>query len=61
MACRPDNGLYYMRARYYSAILNRCVNADVKKGTSQTSESLNRYAYANGNPIGNIDLFGTDT
>ncbi|ADU26441.1 RHS repeat-associated core domain-containing protein [Ethanoligenens harbinense] len=55
------NGLYYMRARYYSPTLLRFVNADVKKGNIQTSESLNRCAYANGNPINDIDPFGTDT
>ncbi|MFT9057378.1 MAG: RHS repeat-associated core domain-containing protein [Ethanoligenens sp.] len=52
-----SNGLYYMRARYYSATLKRFVNADVKKGSIQTSESLNRHVYANGSPVNNIDLF----
>ncbi|MFT9056674.1 MAG: RHS repeat-associated core domain-containing protein [Ethanoligenens sp.] len=56
-----SNGLYYMRARYYSATLNRFVNADVRKGNIQSSESLNRYAYANGNPVNLIDPFGTSS
>ncbi|AVQ95570.1 RHS repeat-associated core domain-containing protein [Ethanoligenens harbinense] len=47
-----------MLARYYSTTLKRFVNADVKKGNIQTSESLNRYAYVNGNPVNLIDPFG---
>ncbi|MFT9078674.1 RHS repeat-associated core domain-containing protein [Ethanoligenens sp.] len=60
-ACRPtdSNGLYYMRARYYSSTLKRFVNVDVKKGNIQDAETLNRYAYANGDPINLIDPFGT--
>ena len=52
------NGLLYMRARYYSPELRRFVNADVLLGDINNSATLNRYAYANGNPISNIDPFG---
>ncbi|MBO5021409.1 MAG: RHS repeat-associated core domain-containing protein [Clostridia bacterium] len=53
-----SNGLIYMRARYYSPEFRRFVNADILMGDINNSPSLNRYAYANGNPISNIDPFG---
>lgn len=53
-----SNGLLYMRARYYSPELRRFVNADILMGDINNSTTLNRYAYANGNPISNIDPFG---
>ena len=52
------NGLLYMRARYYSPELRRFINADILMGDINNSTTLNRYAYANGNPISNIDPFG---
>ena len=52
------NGLLYMRARYYSPDLRRFVNADVIHGEISNSVTLNRYAYANGNPSMNIDPLG---
>jgi len=54
-----DNGLYYMRARYYSPELKRFINADTIKGTIYDSRTLNGYAYANGNPVSLVDPFGT--
>ena len=53
-----DNGLIYMRARYYSPELRRFVNADIIAGKITNAITLNRYAYANGNPVSNIDPFG---
>ena len=53
-----SNGLYYMRARYYSPTLLRFVNADTLTGSIQNSETLNRFAYANGNQINFTDPFG---
>ena len=53
-----SNGLLYMRARYYSPELRRFINADILMGDINNSSTLNRYAYANGNPISNIDPFG---
>ena len=52
------NGLIYMRARYYSPELRRFVNADIIAGEISNAVTLNRYAYANGNPVSNIDPFG---
>ena len=52
------NGLIYMRARYYSPEHRRFVNADIVKGEITNAITLNRYAYANGNPVSNVDPFG---
>ena len=53
-----DNGLIYMRARYYSPAMKRFINADVIVGTISNAVTLNRFAYANGNPVSLIDPFG---
>ena len=47
-----------MRARYYSPELRRFINADIIAGEISNAITLNRYAYANGNPVSNIDPFG---
>ena len=52
------NGLLYMRARYYSPDMHRFINADIIPGEISNAVTLNRYAYANGNPVSNIDPFG---
>ena len=49
-----DNGLLFMRARYYNPVLCRFVNAD----PIGLAGGLNWYAYANGNPIDQVDPFG---
>ena len=56
-----DNGLIYMRARYYSPEMERFVNADIIPGKLSNAITLNRFAYANGNPVSNIDPFGLTT
>ncbi len=53
-----DNGLYYMRARYYSPEMRRFVNADIVAGQLSNAVTLNRFAYANGNPVSFVDPFG---
>jgi len=53
-----SNGLLYMRARYYSPVLRRFINADILHGEISDSTSLNRYAYVNGNPVSFVDPFG---
>ena len=55
-----DNGLYYMRTRYYNINIKRFINQDVVIGSIERSGSLNRYAYVEGNPISYIDPFGLD-
>ena len=52
------NGLIYMRARYYSPAMRRFINADIIPGEISNAVTLNRYAYANGNPVSNVDPFG---
>ena len=51
-------GLIYMRARYYSPDMKRFINADVVAGKLSKAITLNRYAYANGNPVSLVDPFG---
>ena len=53
-----DNGLIYMRARYYSPEMKRFINADVVAGAISNAITLNRFAYANGNPVSFVDPFG---
>ena len=53
-----DNGLIYMRARYYSPAMRRFVNADIVPGKITNAVTLNRFAYANGNPVSFVDPFG---
>lgn len=53
-----NNGLIYMRARYYNPAIRRFVNADVLHGEISDSTSLNRYSYVNGNPVSYVDPFG---
>ena len=53
-----SNGLYYMRARYYNSDIKRFINQDIKVGDIGSSQSLNRYAYCEGNPVSMVDPFG---
>ena len=53
-----NNGLIYMRARYYNPELKRFINADVLHGEIADSTSLNRYSYVNGNPVSFVDPVG---
>ena len=52
------NGLYHMRARYYNVSIMRFINQDVVHGNLSDSQSLNRFAYVEGNPINFLDPFG---
>jgi RHS repeat-associated protein len=53
-----NNGLIYMRARYYSPDMKRFINADIVAGSISNAITLNRFAYANGNPVSFVDPFG---
>ncbi len=53
-----NNGLIYMRARYYCPELRRFINADILHGEISDSTSLNRYSYVNGDPVSFVDPFG---
>jgi hypothetical protein len=47
-----------MRARYYNPAIRRFINQDVLFGELNPGISLNRFAYANSNPISLVDPFG---
>ena len=53
-----DNGLYYMRARYYNPDIKRFINQDIISGSIDDGRTLNRYAYVNGDPVNLTDPFG---
>ena len=53
-----NNSLIYMRARYYSPEMKRFINADIVAGKLSNAITLNRFAYANGNPVSFVDPFG---
>jgi len=55
-----SNGLIYMRARYYSPEMRRFINADIIPGEISNAITLNRFAYANVNPVSNVDPFGLE-
>lgn len=46
---------------YYNPTLRRFINQDTVLGAITTPASMNRFAYANGNPVSGIDPFGTVT
>ena len=53
-----DNTLLYMRQRYYDTEIKRFINQDILTGSIGDSQSLNRYAYVQGNPVSYSDPFG---
>jgi RHS repeat-associated protein len=57
----PDTGLVYMQARYYDPAVGRFLSTDASKPSAGSAFTFNRYAYANNNPIGNVDLDGKQT
>ena len=52
------NGLHYMRARFYRADIARFMSLDPMAGSPRTPQTLNRYAYASGNPVMGVDPSG---
>ncbi|MFC1525054.1 RHS repeat domain-containing protein [Planctomycetota bacterium] len=50
----PETGLYFYRARYYSAEIGRFLNRD----PAEDDSLLNLYAYVGNNPINYVDPFG---
>ncbi|MGN2272065.1 RHS repeat-associated core domain-containing protein [Priestia megaterium] len=53
-----NNGLYYMRARYYNPEIKRFINQDVLLGAISNGLGMNRYSYVQGNPTNRIDPTG---
>ena len=56
-----DNGLIYMRARYYATEIQRFLSLDPVLGSVSDSQSLNRYAFCVNDPINRIDPLGADS
>src|SRR5207253_817647 len=57
----PNLGLLYLRARYYDTTLGRFASTDPLQGSLTQPLSLNRYLYANSNPVSNVDPSGRET
>jgi len=55
-----DNGLYYMRARFYSAEIKRFLNRDVLLGSVGEGQSLNRFGFVEADLVKYIDPFGLE-
>jgi RHS repeat-associated protein len=53
-----ENGLNYIRARYYFTSGGRFVTKDPTGGNDGDSQGLNRYVYALNNPVRLIDISG---
>lgn len=54
----PDTGLVYMQARYYDPSVGWFLSADPVTPAAGNFFNLNRYAYANNNPINHVDPDG---
>ncbi len=53
-----NNGLYYLRARYYDPAIGRFLTRDPLPGTALAPQTLNRYAYVENNPVNRVDPSG---
>ncbi len=54
----PNMGFYYLRARYMNPAIGRFTSMDTNAGSVGTPISLNKYVYANANPITYTDPSG---
>ena len=54
----PVTKLQYLRARYYAPKMGSFITEDSHLGDLSRLNSQNRYAYAEGDPVGNIDPSG---
>ncbi len=53
-----ESGLYFLNARYYAAGIGRFLTKDTSLGNPKNPDTLNRYAYAAGDPVNRIDPSG---
>ncbi|ELS31339.1 MULTISPECIES: RHS repeat-associated core domain-containing protein [Pseudanabaena] len=51
-------GQYYLRDRYYNQAIGRFTRSDTWEGNTNNPLSLNKYLYANGNPLAFVDPSG---
>lgn len=56
-----DLALYVLPARVYDPSLARFLSRDPDVSTAISPRAMNRYAYCEGNPVGNSDPSGTDS
>lgn len=54
----PESSLYYLRARYYDALIGRFISKDPVKGSLMNPQSQNPYVYVLNNPINFSDPSG---
>lgn len=57
----PETSLVYMQGRYYDHATGHFISVDPASVTVGNTFNFNRYAYANNNPIVNIDPNGRET
>jgi RHS repeat-associated protein len=57
----PNVGFYYLRARWMDPSVGRFVTQDTYMGNGSDPATLNKYMYANGNPVMGIDPSGNAT
>lgn len=57
----PESGLVYMQARYYDPVIGRFLSTDPVSLFKANIYSFNKFAYANDNPIVNVDPDGRYT
>ena len=60
-AMSEGNGLCYLRARYYLPEVGRFVSRDSLLGGVEQAQTLNRFAFATGNPVVLVDPSGRST
>ncbi|WP_152425893.1 RHS repeat-associated core domain-containing protein [Paenibacillus shenyangensis] len=56
-----ENGLYYLKARYYDPTIGRFLNEDTYEGQITNPLSMNGYTYTHNNPLRYIDPSGHNT
>jgi RHS repeat-associated protein len=57
---KDSTGLYYYGARYYDPDIGKFITRDQQRGSINSPQSLNRYAYCVNNPMKYIDPTGHD-